>query len=460
MENAKNYEENFAIAVCDDEKNIRDLFREVLEDEGYNVVSAKNSDELFKLISLYDIKIIFLDIILENENGIDVLEKIKKEFPDIEIIIISGHGTIDLAVKATKLGAFDFLSKPVTIDYIIQAVKKIMYVKKLKEENIKLKARTLLEDDFVGESEEIKKIKKMIKIVAQSDSKVLITGENGTGKELVARLIHLYSPRKNNEFVEINCAAIPSTLIEAELFGFEKGSFTNAVKTKIGKFEIADGGTLFLDEIGDMGLDTQVKVLRVIQDGRFTRIGGVNTIEVNVRIISATNKNLEEEIKKNRFREDLYYRLNVIPIHLPALRERREDIPLLIKYFINKIKSTGNLRFKDFTQDAYNFFKNYDWPGNIRELKNIIERVNILSTSEYVDIKDLERIIINVEKNRYYDIENKPLRNLKEEFEKNIIEKRLKQFDYNITKTAQSLQIERTNLYKKIKKYNIDINKK
>lgn len=456
--NNENHDDSFVIAICDDEKNIRDLFREVLEDEGYNVVTAKNSDELFKLISLYDIKIIFLDIILENENGIDILEKVKKEFPDIEIVIISGHGTIDLAVKATKLGAFDFLSKPVTIDYIIQAVKKIIYVKKLKDENIKLKARTLLEDEFIGESEEIKKIKKMIKVVAQSDSKVLITGENGTGKELVARLIHLYSPRRNNEFVEINCAAIPSTLIEAELFGFEKGSFTNAVKTKIGKFEIANGGTLFLDEIGDMGIDTQVKVLRVIQDGRFTRIGGVNTIAVDVRIISATNKNLEEEIRNNKFREDLYYRLNVIPIHLPSLRERREDIPLLVKYFIKKLKVSGNLRFKDFTEDAYLFFKNYDWPGNIRELKNIVERVNILSTVDYIDSKDLESIIVNTNKNKDYDIKNQPLKNLREMFEKDIIENRLKQFNFNISKTAKSLQIERTNLYKKIKKYKIDIN--
>ncbi|MFN3410861.1 MAG: sigma-54-dependent transcriptional regulator [Exilispira sp.] len=448
--------ENSYVIICDDEYDIRSLMKEVLEDEGFNVITVSNSDELFAALKIYKVICVFLDIILENENGINILENLKKIHPDIEVIIISGHGTIDLAVKATKLGAFDFLTKPLKTDYILQAVKKIKYISSLKNENIELKYKNFMADQFIGETAQIKKIKELVKIVGKSDSKVIIYGENGTGKELVARLIHLNSSRVNFNFVEINCAAIPSNLIESELFGYEKGAFTNAFNQKKGLFEIANNGTLFLDEIGDMPIELQAKLLRVIQDGKFTRIGGVEIISTDVRIIAATNKDLEEEIKNGNFREDLYYRLNVIPILLPPLRERKDDIPLLIQYFISKLKEKGELRIINFDPDAIEFLMNYNWPGNIRQLKNIIDRINILTSDGKIS-KDFVENIIEKGFKRTVDFENaEDLRALREQFEKEIILNRLKKFNYNITKTAQSLNIERTNLYKKLKKYGID----
>lgn len=447
---------NEYIVVCDDEYDIRILLKEIIEDEGFNVITVSNGDELFTALKVHKIFCVLLDIILENENGINILEKIKKLYPDIEVIIISGHGTIDLAVKATKLGAFDFLTKPLKIDYVIQTINKIKYINSLKNENINLKYKNFMSDEFIGETPQIKKIKELIKLVGKSDSKVIIYGENGTGKELVARLIHLNSSRINFNFVEINCAAIPSTLIESELFGYEKGAFTNAYNQKKGLFEIANQGTLFLDEIGDMPIEVQAKLLRVIQDGRFTRIGGLELINTDVRIIAATNKNLEEEIKKGNFREDLYYRLNVIPIFLPPLRERKEDIPLIIEYFLSKLKEKGELRIASFTPDAIEYLKNYRWPGNIRQLKNIIDRINILTPSEEIT-KDFVEDIIEKKYNKDLDLDNiEDLKALREQFEKEIIINRLKKFNYNISKTAQSLNIERTNLYKKLKKYGIE----
>lgn len=447
---------NDYIVVCDDEYDIRVLLKEIIEDEGFNVITVSNEEELLTALKVHKIICVLLDIILENENGINILEKIKKLYPDIEVVIITGHGTIDLAVKATKLGAFDFLTKPLKTDYIIQIINKIKYINSLKNENIALKYKNFMPDEFIGETPEIKKIKELIKLVGRSDSKVIIYGENGTGKELVARLIHLNSSRINFNFVEINCAAIPSTLIESELFGYEKGAFTNAYNQKKGLFEIANQGTLFLDEIGDMPVEVQAKLLRVIQDGRFTRIGGIELINTDVRIIAATNKNLEEEIKKGNFREDLYYRLNVIPIFIPPLRERKEDIPLIIEYFLSKLKEKGELRISSFSPDAIEYLKNYRWPGNIRQLKNIIDRINILTPTEEIT-KDFVEDIIEKKYNTDLDIDNiEDLRELREKFEKEIIINRLKKFNYNITKTAQSLNIERTNLYKKLKKYGID----
>jgi two-component system nitrogen regulation response regulator NtrX len=448
--------ENEYIIVCDDEYDIRTLMKEILEDEGNKVITTSTSEELFTAMKIYKVFCVFLDIILENENGILILEKLKKTYPDVEVIIISGHGTIDLAVKATKLGAFDFLTKPLKIDLILQTIKKVNYVYSLKNENLTLKNKNFMADQFIGESIQIKKIKDLIKLVGKSDSKVIIYGENGTGKELVARLIHINSNRANNNFVEINCAAIPSNLIESELFGYEKGAFTNAYSQKKGLFEIANKGTLFLDEIGDMPIELQSKLLRVIQDGKFNRIGGIETISTDVRIIAATNKNLEDEIKNGNFREDLYYRLNVIPIFLPPLRERSEDIPLLIEYFISKIKNSGDLRIKSFDPDSIEYLKNYPWPGNIRQLKNIIDRINILTPSEYISKEFVEEVIEKGYK-KEFDLDNaEDLRTLRDQFEKEIILNRLKKFNYNITKTAQSLNIERTNLYKKLKKYGID----
>ena len=446
------------IVVCDDEYDIRKLMKEIIEDEGYSVITAANEDELLTAIKMHSVFLIFLDIILENENGMDILARLKKDYPDIEVIIITGHGTIDLAVKATKLGAFDFITKPLKIDYISQSIKKIMYVNSLKNENKMLKQKTFIQDEFIGESDEIKKIKDLVKVVGQSDSKVVIYGENGTGKELVARLIHINSHRANNRFVELNCAAIPATLIESELFGYEKGAFTNAFSQKKGLFELASTGTIFLDEIGDMPLEMQAKLLRVIQDGKFTRIGGVETITVDVRIIAATNKNLEEEITKGNFREDLYYRLNVIPIYIPPLRKRKEDISLLIEYFLSKLQNNNELRIKSFDPDALEVLKNFPWPGNIRQLKNIIDRINILNPSDVVTREFVSSILegkTQIDIDSYNDAD---LKSLRESYEKEIIISRLKKFNFNITKTAQSLDIERTNLYKKLKRYGIQLN--
>ncbi len=448
--------ENEYIVICDDEYDIRTLMKEILEDEGFKVITVSNSEELFASIKIHKIICIFLDIILENENGINILEKIKKIYPDIDVIIISGHGTIDMAVKATKLGAFDFITKPLKTDYILQTINKIKYVSTLKNENVMLKYKNFMTDEFIGESAQIKKIKELIKIVGKSDSKVVIYGENGTGKELVARLIHIYSSRTNYNFVEINCAAIPSNLIESELFGYEKGSFTNAFNQKKGLFEIANHGTLFLDEIGDMPIELQSKLLRVIQDGKFTRIGGIELISTDVRIIAATNKNLEDEIKNGNFREDLYYRLNVIPIFLPPLRERKEDIPILIEYFISKLKEKGELRISAFDPDAVEYLTNYRWPGNIRQLKNIIDRINILTPTGEIRRDFVEEIIEKGFKKEFKADNIDDLKALREQFEKEIILARLKKFNFNISKTAQSLNIERTNLYKKLKKYGID----
>lgn len=455
----KEIKHNFYIAVLDDEPDIRNLLHEIVTSEGYNCCVAKNSDELNKLFSLYEIKIVFIDIYLKNENGLDILQDIKKRFPEIEIIIITGQATIDNAIKAMKLGAFDFISKPLNYEHIITTIEKVLNYKNLIDENKRLKEEKFLPDDFIGEDEKILKIKELIKIVAKSDSKVIIFGENGTGKELVARLIHLNSERFDKNFVEINCAAIPSTLIEAELFGYEKGSFTNAFERKIGKFEIANKGTLFLDEIGDMSLETQVKLLRVIQDGRFTRIGGLETIEVDVRIISATNKDLEKEVKNGRFREDLFYRLNVIPIYLPPLRERKKDIILLINYFVNKLRERGELRFDRFSDESLDILINYSWPGNIRELKNFIERVNIFSNSKIVESDIIKSLLGNNRLNYIEDIINsdKTLDDIRKEIEKKVIISRLKKYEGNVSLTAKSLGIDRTSLYKKAKILDIDL---
>jgi len=431
-----------------------------LANEGYNCLTAKDSNEVFKLLNLYEIKLIFLDIYLKSENGINILEKVKEKYPDIDVIIITGYATIDNAILAIKKGAFDFISKPLNYDYIIGTINKVFNFKKVLEENKKLKEEKFLQDRFIGNDPSIKKIKELINVISKTDSKVIIYGENGTGKELVARLIHLNSDRYHYNFVELNCAAIPNNLIEAELFGYEKGSFTNAYEKKLGKFEVANKGTLFLDEIGDMSLETQVKLLRVIQDGRFTRIGGLENIEVDVRIISATNKDLEKEIKDGNFREDLYYRLNVIPIYLPPLRERKGDIRLLIDYFIQKYKDKNELRFDYFTKDAIEYLENYKWPGNVRELKNFIERANIFANSKLLDFNFVKNILGSDKANDLNDLidSENDLEYIKKEVEKKVIISRLKRYNGNVSQTARSLGIDRTSLYKKAKVLGIQLN--
>jgi two-component system nitrogen regulation response regulator NtrX len=390
-------------------------------------------------------------------NGFEFLSWLNENNYDIPVIIISAFSSLENAVKATKLGAFDFLEKPIDRDKLLVSVRNSVKHYEVIKENKRLKRTIENEFEIIGESEAIKKIHEIINRVAATDSRVLITGENGTGKELVARAIHYKSKRKEAPFVEVNCAAIPEELIESELFGHVKGSFTNAIKDHEGKFEQADGGTLFLDEIGDMSLSAQAKVLRALEEGKIERVGGTQPIKVDVRIIAATNKNLIEEIEAGNFREDLYHRLNVIPIYIPPLRERKEDIPLLLEHFNKLLSEKYGYAPKEFTKDAVEKITSLKFSGNIRELKNLIERILIMVpdkkiTSENVtpylplDIKKEENI---------FDISNS-FAEFKERTEKMFLEKHLKQNNWNISKTAEALGIQRSHLYNKIKKYGLE----
>jgi two-component system nitrogen regulation response regulator NtrX len=365
------------VLIIDDEPSIRTILKEIMEDEGYTVHLAGDGFEGLHLLKSTKVELVFLDIWLPRMGGIDVLKEIKKEYSEIEVIVISGHANVDMAVNAIKLGAFDFIEKPLDMDRVINLARNAMKLETLKQENKTLKSQLMLEDKMIGAPEEMDKVNQIIEQTASSDSRVMITGDNGTGKELVARKIHLKSSRRNRPFIEVNCAAIPDNLIESELFGHEKGAFTGASSQRKGKFEAADGGTLFLDEVADMSLSAQAKVLRAVQEMQFERVGGEKTIEVDVRILAATNKNIPEEIEKGNFREDLYFRLNVIPIKLPSLKERSSDLDELIGYFMEKFKKEGTDK-KTISKEGMSLLKKYSWPGNIRDLKNFLERVNIM----------------------------------------------------------------------------------
>lgn len=451
------------VLVIDDEAGIRSILKDVLEDENYNVFLAEDGFSGLNILNNEPIDVVILDVWLPNMGGIEVLKKIKEDYPDIEVVVISGHANINLAVQAVKMGAFDFLEKPLSLDKIITVTRNAINLEKLKRENRTLKETVFLEDEMIGQHESIEKIRKVIEQSAPTDARVLILGENGTGKELVAREIHRKSKRSGGPFVEVNCAAIPETLIESELFGHEKGAFTNALQRKRGKFELADRGTLFLDEIADMSLNTQAKVLRVIQEMKFERIGGEESITVDVRLIAATNKDIEKEIREKRFREDLYFRLNVIPIHVPPLRERKEDIPLLVDYFLKKFKPQAAKEPKKISKDALEILMNYHWPGNIRELKNVIERVNIMSEEELITA-DTIKLYLGAKLNSDHDEWLKIFRGMKlsearDMFESELIKNKLRENDYNLTRTARELGITTTNLYNKIKKLDIEVKK-
>ncbi|MCX7820843.1 MAG: sigma-54 dependent transcriptional regulator [Brevinematales bacterium] len=442
------------ILVVDDELNIRNTISDILKDEGYEIVIAESGEEAEKKFFYEDVDVIILDVMLPGKSGIEVLKTIHNEFPIIPIIIISGHGDIRMAVEAMKMGAFDFIEKPLSVERILTTVKNALRIKELQVENLNLKTK-ISDIRFIGKSRVVNEILSSIDKIASSDASVLITGENGTGKELIARIIHNKSNRKNYPFVGINCAAIPETLIESELFGYEKGAFTGAHKQKKGKIELAHRGTLFLDEVGDLSLPAQAKLLRVIQERQFERVGGNSLLEVDVRIISATNKDLFSEIKKGLFREDLYYRLNVIPVHIPPLRERKEDIEELTRFFVQEYNLRNN-KTHIFSESAIKILKHMNWPGNVRELKNFVERVLILANKEEIteeDIKLYSSGKIEKTDNKYDNLTLKDARNL---FEKQLIEERLKKFNYNISKTAESLDIDRSYLHKKLKEFNLD----
>ncbi len=441
------------ILIVDDEKSILNSLYNVLTDEGYDVITCESGEEAINYVKNDKFEVIFLDIWLKGMDGVETLKILRENNFEGEVIIISGHGTIELAVNTIKLGAFSFLEKPLSIEKVLVTLKNALEKLNLKKENRELKSLIFKKDELIGESVPIKALKKEIEIIGPTDSRILIFGENGTGKELVARLIHRKSLRNDKPFVEVNCAAIPDELIESELFGYKKGAFTGATEDKPGKFELANDGTLFLDEIGDMSIKTQAKLLRVLEEEKIEPLGSTKSIHINTRIISATNKNLMKEIENGNFREDLFYRLNVIPIEIVPLRERKEDIPLLVKYFLSKLELKYKKGKKEFSSEAMDKLLSYDWPGNVRELKNVVERTYLMTES---DVIFGDKIFLGPTKNN----KNMSFLKARQDFEKEFIEKKLKENNYNIPLTAKKLQIDKSSLYKKIKNLDIKIPEK
>ena len=449
------------ILITDDEKSIRGALKEILEFENYSTVEAENGTEALQIVDKEVVDLVVLDIKMKGMDGIEVLEKIKKNHPELPVIMISGHGTIKIAVEATKIGAFDFLEKPPDLNRLLISVRNALKSSELIRENKEMRSELHGSSDIIGNSAAIENIKKMIAKVAPSNSRVLITGENGTGKERVAKSIHQNSKRSAKKFVGVNCAAIPSDLIESELFGHEKGAFTGASEQRIGKFEQADEGTLFLDEIGDMSLKAQSKVLRALQEYEIRRVGGNEHIKIDVRILSATNKDLGNEIKNGNFREDLFHRLNVIPIHIPPLRDRREDIPQLAKWFLKNL-SDSEIIFtgKSFSEGALNELKKKQWSGNVRELQNAVERLALLSSGNEISRDDILQIISNSKKfdetlDQLVD-ENDSFHTYKEEAERLFLIRKLEKHDWNVSATADAIDIQRSHIYNKMKKYDIE----
>ena len=453
------------ILIVDDEKDIRISLTGILEDEGYQVMTAASGVEALESARQDLPDLVLLDIWMPGMDGLETLEKLKILFPQVTVIMISGHGTIETAVRSTKLGAFDFIEKPLSLDKVLITVCNALRMRQLRVENDELKRAVGNEYELIGCSSVMSTLREQIMRVAPTNASVLVTGENGTGKELVARSIHYYSQRRDKPFIAINCAAIPEELIESELFGHEKGAFTGAITQKKGKFDLADGGTLFLDEIGDMSLKTQAKVLRILQERSFERVGGTRIVSVDVRIIAATNKAINEEIRQNRFREDLYYRLNVVPFRAPTLRERTDDIPILVPYFVDQFYHREGCEPKIFLPETLELLCRHVWPGNVRELKNIIERILIMTPGRIVtpsDIPDLqfEKGLTGLP----YPGEDGggvmgTMREAREEFERGFIVQKLEENDWNISRTADAIELERSNLHRKIKSYGIDVRK-
>jgi two-component system nitrogen regulation response regulator NtrX len=460
-----------SVLIVDDEQAIRQALAGVLVDEGYEVHLAESGSSAIEKIRSRRPDVVLLDIWMPDLDGIETLKKLRAEFPDVPVVMMSGHGTIETAVKATKLGAYDFIEKPLSLDRLLVVLQNAFVMHELSRENVALRRQVQHQKTLVGDSAPMRALQGLIRKVAPTTGSVLITGENGTGKELVAHAIHQLSPRYSKPFVAVNCAAIPEELIESELFGHERGAFTGATALRRGKFDLANGGTLFLDEIGDMSVKTQAKILRILQEQRFERVGGHQTIEVDVRIVAATNKDLKSEIQKGGFREDLFYRLNVIPFHLPALRERVEDIPLLADYFIKEFCRSHSKPHRPLSQEAVGLLQGYPWPGNVRELRNLIERTVILSPdgAEGVPItpNDLlahlnQEAASPVSHDLSHELGNelsregaRKLRDARADFERDFILKVLKEQEWNISRTAAALGIERSHLHRKIKSFGI-----
>jgi DNA-binding NtrC family response regulator len=445
-----------SVLVVDDEKNVAELLKDILEDEGFEVDTAHSLKEGKEKLKTNDYDIILLDIWLPDGDGIELIPFIKKQSPLTKIIMISGHANIPIAVKSLKEGAFDFLEKPISTDNLLAVIDKAVKALKKDREMEYLKEKQLKDIEIIGESEPIIELKKQIEKVAKTNAWVMILGENGTGKELVAKSIHNLSPRANKPFVDINCAAIPDDLIEAELFGYEKGAFSGAVNRKLGKLEIADGGTLFLDEVADMSLSAQAKLLRVLEEKEFSRLGSNKKIKVDIRVISATNKDLEKEIAEGRFRQDLAYRLAVVPIYVPPLRERGKDILLLADYFLKKFCIENKMEMPILSEEVKEALLKYNWPGNVRELKNLMERICIFNAGDIVKLEDLPPYILSGKAKTKVDYDIKPLKLVKEEAEKEVIKKALEKYGKNLKEIAKVLEVDLSSLYRKIKQYNLD----
>ncbi len=459
------------ILIIDDEEGIRNVLGDILTDENYAVSKAADGVTALQLLTTELIDLVFLDVWMPGMGGLDVLKAIRETWPDLPVVMISGHATVDMAVRAVKSGAWDFIEKPLSMEKTLSVTLNALKVVELKRENRELKNSLAIEDQMVGRGAAMQRVHELIAQSAGVNTRVMILGENGTGKELVAREIHRQSPRSRRPFIEVNCAAIPDALFESELFGHEKGAFTSAVARRKGKFELADTGTLFLDEVADLSLPAQAKLLRAVQEMRFERVGGEQTLHVDVRIICATNKDIPHAVAAGLFREDLYYRLNVVPIAVPALRDRPEDLPELIEYFFRRFQKTKGVAgtAPSFSPEGLQLLRDYDWPGNVRELKNYLERVSLMVDDEVIGAEAAALFLGNAGSSgpagpskasrALAPWEHLGLNDAKDAFEKAFIEEKLRENQYNISRTAQALGLYASNLHTKLKKFAIEVEK-
>jgi len=446
------------ILVVDDEEGVRSSLMSILRDEGYLVETAESGEKCLELIGRNEYQAVFLDVWMPGRDGMEILTEVTARPGAPAVVMISGHGTIETAVKAAKMGAYDFIEKPLSLEKVTLTLRNALKQRRLEEKNRLLKEELSQDETLVGDSPPIRRLREEIALAAPTLGRVLILGENGTGKELVARMIHSRSLRKDEPFVEVNCAAIPEELIESELFGHMRGAFTGAVENKRGKFDLADGGTLLLDEIGDMSLRTQAKVLRVLQEQTFEPVGGAGaTRQVDVRVIAATNKDLAQSIARGGFREDLYFRLNVIPLMVPPLRERREDIPALTRHFLQRF-GAEYARKREVSPGALEALKRYDWPGNVRELRNTLERMVIMTGQTEIRLEDLPAAVRGQEKEGSHDwdaYDGTSLKKARAAFERRFITHMLQEVGGNVSRAAELLGVERSHLYRKLKAYGI-----
>jgi two-component system nitrogen regulation response regulator NtrX len=451
------------ILVIDDEPGIRATVRDILEDEGHSVIVAEDAVVGLEAMDGQRPDLAVLDVWLPRMGGLDALAEMKKRRPEMEVLVVSGHGTIDMAVRALKLGAFDFIEKPLSMDRLLTAARNALEIGVLRRENRDLKraaSSTMDYEPLIGSSPGLAEVKALIEQAAPSDARILITGDNGTGKELVARAVHAKGRRAGRPFIEVNCAAIPDSLLESELFGHEKGAFTDAASRRAGRFEAADGGTLFLDEVADLSLAAQAKVLRVLQEMRFERLGGEKTISVDVRVIAATNKDIRAEIAAGRFREDLYFRLAVVPIHMPSLRERREDVPDLCRHFLAKAASAGAPE-RQISPEGLALLSSRNWPGNVRELANFVERLAVMSDERLVSAQTVLRVLNEGSRDRPEPLVAQRygalgLAEARELFERDYLVQKLRECDYNVARAADASGIHPSGLHAKIKKLGIE----